>query len=59
MEESLLQQIMSIPKNLHSSKSISTYNNIKNSNPNQFWVFGFKDSDLNGSIYVPQQIPSY
>ena len=50
---------MSIPKNLHSSKSISTYNNIKNSNPNQFWVFGFKDSDLNGSIYVPQQIPSY
>src|SRR5215475_7883905 len=24
-------------------------------NPNQFFVFGFKDSDLNGSPYVPQQ----
>src|SRR4029078_1940935 len=23
-------------------------------NPNQFFVFGFKDSDLGGSAYVPQ-----
>jgi Esterase-like activity of phytase len=38
---------------------LQDYNNVPNSNPNQFWVFGFKDSDLNGSIYVPQQIPSY
>jgi hypothetical protein len=26
-----------------------------NTNPNQFFVFGFKDSDLGGSTYVPQQ----
>jgi len=26
-----------------------------NTNPNQFFVFGFKDADLNGSVYVPQQ----
>lgn len=26
-----------------------------NSNPNQFYVFGFTDADLNGSAYVPQQ----
>ena len=24
-------------------------------NPNQFFVFGFTDADLAGSIYVPQQ----
>lgn len=24
-------------------------------NPNQFFVFGFTDADLNGSLYVPQQ----
>jgi len=26
-----------------------------NTNPNQFFVFGFTDADLNGSKYVPQQ----
>jgi hypothetical protein len=26
-----------------------------NTNPNQFFVFGFTDADLNGSTYVPQQ----
>ncbi|HLH36636.1 MAG TPA: esterase-like activity of phytase family protein [Alloacidobacterium sp.] len=25
-----------------------------NTNPNQFFVFGFTDADLNGSVYVPQ-----
>jgi hypothetical protein len=34
------------------------FNNVPNSNPNQFWIFGFKDSDLGGSTYVPQQIHS-
>jgi len=29
--------------------------NGPNTNPNQFFVFGFKDADLNGSFYVPQQ----
>jgi hypothetical protein len=29
--------------------------NGPNTNPNQFFVFGFKDADLAGSIYVPQQ----
>jgi Esterase-like activity of phytase len=29
--------------------------NGPNTNPNQFFVFGFKDSDLGGSKYVPQQ----
>jgi len=24
-------------------------------NPNQFFVFGFTDSDLNGSVFVPQK----
>jgi hypothetical protein len=38
---------------------LQNYNNVTNSNPNQFWVFGVKDSDLAGSIYVPQQIPSF
>ena len=38
---------------------IQNYNGVPNSNPNQFWVFGVKDSDLAGSIYVPQQIPSF
>jgi Esterase-like activity of phytase len=33
--------------------------NGPNTNPNQFFVFGFTDADLNGSIYVPQQIPSF
>jgi hypothetical protein len=26
-----------------------------NTNPNQFFVFGFTNNDLNGSKYVPQQ----
>ena len=26
-----------------------------NTNPNQFFVFGFTDADLNGSVYVPQK----
>jgi hypothetical protein len=38
---------------------LQNFNNVPNSNPNQFWVFGVKDSDLAGSIYVPQQIPSF
>ena len=38
---------------------LQDFNNVPNSNPNQFWVFGFKDSDLAGSVYVPQQIPSF
>jgi hypothetical protein len=38
---------------------LQDYNNVPNSNPNQFWVFGVKDSDLAGSTYVPQQIPSF
>ena len=38
---------------------LQDFNNVPNSNPNQFWVFGFKDSDLDGSVYVPQQIPSF
>jgi hypothetical protein len=38
---------------------LQDYNNVPNSNPNQFWVFGIKDSDLGGSTYVPQQIPSF
>ncbi len=29
--------------------------NGPNTNPNQFFVFGFKDADLGGSTYVPQQ----
>jgi hypothetical protein len=29
--------------------------NGPNTNPNQFFVFGFKDADLAGSTYVPQQ----
>jgi hypothetical protein len=38
---------------------LQNYNNIPNNNPNQFYVFGVKDSDLGGSIYVAQQIPSF
>ena len=29
-----------------------------NTNPNQFYVFGFTDSDLGGSVYVPQAFTS-
>ncbi|MEI9980275.1 MAG: esterase-like activity of phytase family protein [Edaphobacter sp.] len=35
------------------------FNNVPNSNPNFFYVFGVKDSDLDGSTYVAQQIPSF
>jgi hypothetical protein len=38
---------------------LQNYNKVPNSNPNQFWVFGVKDSDLAGSSFVPQQIPSF
>jgi hypothetical protein len=38
---------------------VQNYNNVPNSNPNQFWVFGVKDSDLAGSAYVPQQVRSF
>ena len=33
---------------------LQDYGGVTNSNPNQFLVFGFKDSDLGGSVYVPQ-----
>ena len=33
---------------------LQDYNNQQNSNPNQFFVFGFTDEDLGGSKYVPQ-----
>ena len=39
--------------------SLQDFNDVPNSNPNQFYVFGVKDSDLDGSTYVPQQIPSF
>jgi hypothetical protein len=38
---------------------LQDFNGVPNSNPNQFFVFAFKDSDLQGSTYVPQQIPSF
>ena len=33
---------------------LQNYGGVTNSNPNQFFVFGFKDSDLGGSVFVPQ-----
>ena len=33
---------------------LQDYGNQQNSNPNQFYVFGFTDDDLGGSKYVPQ-----
>jgi hypothetical protein len=33
---------------------LQDYNDQQNSNPNQFFVFGFTDDDLGGSKYVPQ-----
>jgi hypothetical protein len=33
---------------------LQDYGGVQNSNPNQFFVFGFTDADLNGSIYIPQ-----
>jgi hypothetical protein len=38
---------------------LQDFNGVPNSNPNQFFVFGFKDSDLKGSVYVPQVIRSF
>ena len=38
---------------------LQDFNNVPNSNPNQFWVFGIKDSDLDGSVYVPQQVRNF
>jgi hypothetical protein len=38
---------------------LQDFNGVPNSNPNQFFVFAFKDSDLKGSTYVPQQVPSF
>ena len=36
---------------------LQDYDDQQNSNPNQFYVFGFTDDDLGGSKYVPQ-VPS-
>ena len=33
---------------------LQDYGGVAGSNPNQFFVFGFKDSDLGGSVFVPQ-----
>lgn len=33
---------------------LQDYGGVQNSNPNQYYVFGFTDADLNGSKYVPQ-----
>ena len=33
---------------------LQDYNGQTNSNPNQFFVFGYTDDDLHGSTYVPQ-----
>ena len=33
---------------------LQDYNGATNSNPNRFFVFGFTNADLSGSIYVPQ-----
>ena len=33
---------------------VKDFGGVTDSNPNQFFVFGFKDSDLGGSVYVPQ-----
>ncbi len=33
---------------------LQNYGGVPNSNPNQFLVFGFTDTDLQGSIFVPQ-----
>ncbi len=35
---------------------LQDYNGITNSNPNQYFVFGFTDADLGGSVYVPQHV---
>jgi hypothetical protein len=33
---------------------VKDYNGVANSNPNQFYVFGFTNADLGGSVYLPQ-----
>jgi hypothetical protein len=33
---------------------VQDYNGVMNSNPNQFFVFGFTNADLGGSAYLPQ-----
>ncbi len=33
---------------------VQNYGGVANSNPNVFFVFGFTDADLKGSIFVPQ-----
>lgn len=33
---------------------LQDYGGVQNSNPNQYYVFGFTDADLGGSKYVPQ-----
>ena len=38
---------------------LQDYNDVPNSNPNQFWVFGVADADLDGSTYVPQNVRSF
>jgi hypothetical protein len=35
---------------------LQDYNSVTNSNPNQYFVFGFTDADLAGSKFVPQQV---
>ena len=35
---------------------LQDYNGVTNSNPNQYFVFGFTDADLGGSKLVPQRV---
>ena len=38
---------------------LQDYGGVANSNPNQFFVFGFTDADLKGSVFVPQARNGY
>ena len=38
---------------------LQNYGGVANSNPNQFFVLGFRDADLNGSVFVPQARTGY
>ena len=38
---------------------LQNYAGVANSNPNQFFVFGFTDADLKGSVFVPQTRTGY
>ncbi|ABF42555.1 conserved hypothetical protein [Candidatus Koribacter versatilis Ellin345] len=38
---------------------LQDYAGITNSNPNQYFVFGFTDADLAGSVYVPQHVERF